>query len=103
MIDLEARRPVLANKVGGLSGPAIYPIALRAVYDVRNAVELPIIGTGGVTTGRDAVAMMMAGATAVGVGSAIAFRDDVFRRIAEEMRAFMREEGYGKLSELKLE
>ncbi|HLD78666.1 MAG TPA: dihydroorotate dehydrogenase, partial [archaeon] len=103
MIDIEARRPVLANKVGGLSGPAIYPIALRAVYDVRNAVELPIIGTGGVTTGSDAVAMMMAGATAVGVGSAIAFRDDVFRRIAEEMRAFMREEGYGKLSELKLE
>lgn len=103
MIDVEARRPVLANKVGGLSGPAIFPLALRAVYDVRKSVEIPIIGTGGVTTGKDAVAMLMAGAKAVGVGSAIAFRDNVFRRIAEEMEIFMRENGYSKLSELKLE
>lgn len=103
MIDVEARRPILANKVGGLSGPALFPIALRAVYDVRRSVEIPIIGTGGVTTGRDAVAMLMAGATAVGVGSAIAFRDDVFRRIAEEMEIFMRENNYSRLSELKLD
>ncbi len=103
VIDVEARRPVLANKVGGLSGPAIFPVALRAVYDVRRAVEIPIIGTGGVTTGKDAVAMLMAGANAVGVGSAIAFRDNVFRRIAEEMEIFMRENGYSKISEMKLE
>jgi len=103
VIDVDARRPVLANKVGGLSGPAINPIAVRAVYDVRNAVEIPIIGTGGVTTGRDAIAMLMAGATAVGVGSAIAFRDRVFKRIAEEMEIFMRDKGYAKLSQIKLE
>ncbi|MFA6035910.1 MAG: dihydroorotate dehydrogenase [Candidatus Micrarchaeia archaeon] len=103
VIDVEARRPVLANKVGGLSGPAIFPVALRAVYDVRRAVEIPIIGTGGVTTGKDAVAMLMAGANAVGVGSAIAFRDNAFARIAEEMEIFMRENNYSKVSELKLE
>jgi dihydroorotate dehydrogenase (NAD+) catalytic subunit len=103
VIDVEARRPVLANKVGGLSGPAIFPVALRAVYDVRRAVEIPIIGTGGVTTGKDAVAMLMAGANAVGVGSAIAFRDNAFARIAEEMEIFMRENGYSKISELKLD
>ncbi|VVC04673.1 Dihydroorotate dehydrogenase [Candidatus Burarchaeum australiense] len=102
-IDVEARRPVLANKVGGLTGPAIFPIALRAVYEIRRTVEVPIIGTGGVTTGKDAVAMMMAGANAVGVGSAIAFRDKPFVRIAEEMGIFMRENGYRKVSELKLE
>jgi len=103
VIDVEARRPVLANKVGGLSGPAIFPVALRAVYDVRRAVEIPIIGTGGVTTGKDAVAMLMAGANVVGVGSAIAFRDNVFRRIEEEMEIFMRENNYTKVGELKLE
>ena len=103
MIDVDARRPILANKVGGLSGPAIFPVALRAVYEIRRTVELPIIGTGGVTTGRDAVAMMMAGANAVGVGSALALRDKAFVRIAEEMEIFMREKGYSKLGELKLE
>jgi len=103
MIDVDARRPILANKVGGLSGPAIFPVALRAVYEIRRAVELPVIGTGGVTTGRDAVAMLMAGANAVGVGSALALRDKAFLRIAEEMEMFMRENKYTKISQLRLE
>lgn len=69
-IDLTTRRPVLANRTGGLSGPAILPVALRMVYDVYEAVKLPIIGCGGVSSARDAAEMMLAGASAVEVGAA---------------------------------
>lgn len=79
VIDIELKRPVLANKFGGLSGPAIRPVAVRAVYNLFKAVKIPIIGTGGVNTGEDAIEFIMAGATAVGVGSAIYYRGiDVF-------------------------
>jgi dihydroorotate dehydrogenase (NAD+) catalytic subunit len=76
VIDVATRQPLLDFKVGGVSGPALRPVALRCVYDVAGALrgagkEVPIIGTGGVATGRDALAMIMAGATAVGVGSAV--------------------------------
>lgn len=75
VIDAESGQPILANRSGGLSGPALKPIALKCVYDVRKACpETPLIGTGGVTTGLDAVEMLMAGATLVGVGSAIYYR-----------------------------
>jgi len=73
-IDIETRRPKIANLTGGLSGPAIKPIAVRMVYEVRQAVKVPIIGMGGVSTAADAIEMMIAGADAVGVGTAI-FRD----------------------------
>ena len=71
LINIEARRPMLGFKMGGVTGPALRPIAVRCVYDIYAAVKIPIIGTGGVATGRDAIEMMMAGATAVGVGSAV--------------------------------
>ncbi len=75
LIDAESGQLLLANRSGGLSGPAIKPIALKCVYDARRACPaVPIIGTGGVTTGVDVVEMLMAGATAVGVGSAIYYR-----------------------------
>ena len=69
-VDLRARRPVLANVTGGLSGPAVFPVALRMVYQVYEAVDLPIIGMGGVSSARDVIEMMLAGATAVQVGAA---------------------------------
>lgn len=69
-IDLKARRPVLANKMGGLSGPAVFPVALRMVYQVFEAVRLPIIGMGGVSSAEDVIEMMLAGASAVQVGAA---------------------------------
>lgn len=69
-IDVARRRPILANRTGGLSGPAILPVALRMVWDVFEAVKIPIIGCGGVATAKDAIEMMMAGATAVEVGAA---------------------------------
>lgn len=69
-IDVERQNFVLANKTGGMSGPAVHPIAVRMVYECANAVNIPIIGMGGVSTWEDAVEMMLAGATAVSVGTA---------------------------------
>ena len=69
-IDIKTRRPVLHNNMGGLSGPAVKPVAVRMVYQVRQAVKLPIIGMGGITTGEDAIEFMLAGANAVSVGTA---------------------------------
>ncbi len=74
VIDPVSGRPILSNRVGGLSGPALKPIALRCVYEIRRAVSVPIIGTGGVSTGQDAAEMLMAGASVVGVGSAVYYR-----------------------------
>ncbi len=102
VIDVESGCPVLSNRVGGVSGPAIRPIAVRCVYDVTGAVDVPVIGTGGVTTGRDAIEMIMAGATAVGVGSAVYWRGpEVFTRITEEINTYMAEHGYQTLDEIR--
>ena len=91
IIDIEARRPLLAYKTGGLSGPGIKPIAIKSVYDIYKVVKVPIIGTGGITTGRDAIEMLMAGATAVGVGSAVYYHGmDVFKKIVDEMQEWMK-------------
>jgi dihydroorotate dehydrogenase (NAD+) catalytic subunit len=101
IIDVDARRPVLANRTGGLSGPAIRPLAVRCVYEIAQAVRLPIVGIGGVQTGRDAVEMIMAGATAVGVGSAVVEGVEVFGRICREMAALMVELGYERVGEMR--
>lgn len=101
-IDVRARVPILANKVGGVSGRALFPIALKCVYDVSGAVSIPVIGTGGVTTGEDALAMIMAGASLVGVGSAVWHRgDDAFSLIVREMEQIMLEEGIKSLDEIR--
>lgn len=102
VIDARAARPVLHNKVGGISGPALKPIALRCVAEIYQAVHIPIIGTGGVSSGIDAAEMIMAGATAVGVGTAVWYRGvKVFGQIAEELRTFMEEEGYPDLDSMR--
>jgi dihydroorotate dehydrogenase (NAD+) catalytic subunit len=102
IIDVHARRPVLANRTGGLSGPAIRPLAVRCVYDIYRAVSIPILGTGGVASGRDAVEMIMAGATAVGLGSSV-YGDGprVFGRVNQEMETLMAELGYTSVAELR--
>jgi len=91
VIDAESGQPILANRSGGLSGPALKPIALKCVYDARKACpDTPIIGTGGVTTGLDAVEMLMAGATAVGVGSAVYYRGPAaITAIRDELAAWL--------------
>ena len=100
-IDLELKMPVLANKTGGYSGMAIRPIGVRCVYEISKNVDIPIIGVGGVTTGEDALEYIMAGASAVQIGSAIYYRGvDVFKKICREMKCWMEDHGYTRLSEL---
>jgi dihydroorotate dehydrogenase (NAD+) catalytic subunit len=102
VIDAYSRRPILANRSGGVSGPAIKPMALKAVYDISAAVRVPIIGTGGVTTGLDAAEMIMAGATAVGVGSAVYYRGpEAFAKIVSELKDFMSQQGYCDPAQMK--
>ena len=99
-IDVERRRPAIATVFGGLSGPAIKPIALRAVYLAASATDLPIIAAGGVSTGRDAVEFLMAGASAVQVGTAT-FRDPQTPwRVLDELRAWCEAEGVRSLEEI---
>lgn len=102
IIDIHQKRPILTNKVGGLSGPAIRPIGVRAVYNLYEAVKIPIIGTGGINTGEDAIQYIMAGATAVGIGSGIYYRGiDVFKKVTAEMEDFMKQEGYDSIEKMK--
>lgn len=102
-IDLRSRMPILSNKVGGLSGSGIKPIAVRCVADVYAATEgkLPIIGTGGVTTGEDALEMMLAGASLVGIGTGIWERGiDVFRNVCEEIQLWCTNEGIWDVTDM---
>lgn len=101
-IDAESGRPVLHNHIGGISGPALKPIALRCVYEIRRAVDVPIIGTGGVSTGRDAVEMLAAGATVVGVGSAVWYRGaGAMQAIGAELVDFMDAHGFETVAALR--
>ena len=100
-IDLEIKIPVLSNKIGGYSGKAIKPIGMRCVYEIAENVDIPVIGVGGITTGEDAVEYIMAGASAVQIGSGIYFRGvDIFKKICSEMENWMKDHGFKKLSEL---
>ena len=101
LINIEAKKPVLANRFGGISGPAIKPIAIASVYKIYEAVKIPIIGVGGITTGRDAIEIMMAGAAAVAIGSAVYYRGiDVFRKIENEMLQWMKENKIKSIKEI---
>ena len=84
-IDIKTRRPVIANKMGGLSGPAIFPVALRMVYQVHKAVKIPVIGIGGISSACDVVEMMMAGASAVQIGSANLVDPLICKKIIDEL------------------
>ncbi len=102
VIDIYQKRPVLTNKMGGISGPAIRPMGIRAVYNLYKEVKIPIIGTGGINTGEDAIQYIMAGATAVGIGSGVYYRGiDVFKKVVEEMKEFMEKEGYKSIEEMR--
>jgi dihydroorotate dehydrogenase (NAD+) catalytic subunit len=102
IIDAESGRPVLSNRVGGVSGPALKPIALHCVYEIAGVVSVPIIGTGGISTGRDAAEMLMAGASLVGVGSAVYHRGvAVFDQIGAELAAFMVRQQVSSIDELR--
>jgi len=101
VVDAVAKRPVLRNNFGGISGPCIKPLAIKLIHDAYKVVNIPILGTGGVSNGLDAIEMMMAGATTIGVGSAVYDHGlNIFRTIREEMEAFMETHGYAEYSDL---
>ncbi len=102
VLDSESGQSILANRSGGLSGPAIKPIALKAVYDARRACpNIPIIGTGGISNGRDAIEMLMAGANVIGVGSAIYYRGgDAITQILAEMQQWLEARGIDDINEV---
>ena len=99
-IDINTRRPVIANITGGMSGPAVFPVAVRMVWQVRNAVSIPVIGMGGITTWKDAVEMLMAGADAIQIGTAL-FTDPYSPvKIAKGLEEYLDEKGIGSVREL---
>ena len=99
-IDLKTKKPVIANRMGGFSGPAILPVALRMVYQVSSAVSIPVVGMGGVSSAEDVIEMMLAGATAVEVGAANLVDPYVCRDIVADLPAVMEKYGIKKLTDI---
>ena len=101
-IDIDARKPVLFNRFGGISGPAIKPVGIKCVYQIFEAVKIPILGMGGISTGRDAIEYVQAGATAIGIGSAVHYRGiNVFKKVCAEMQQWMKENKVESLKEIR--
>ena len=100
-IDPETTLPILSNTIGGLSGPAIKPIALRCVYDIHERVNAPIMGCGGITCWQDAVEFFLAGATAIQIGTAVALEDpSVFQAINKGVTAYLKKKGFRSVKEI---
>ncbi|MBR6158562.1 MAG: dihydroorotate dehydrogenase [Lachnospiraceae bacterium] len=99
-IDIERKCFVLANKTGGFSGPAVKPVAVRMVYDVAHAVKIPVIGMGGIATGEDAIEFLMAGATAVSVGTMNFIDPQTTAKVADGIEAYMKRKGVEDIHEL---
>jgi len=99
-IDIETRRPVLGNTLGGLSGPAVKPVALRMVWEVAGAVSVPVIGMGGICNARDALEFLMAGASAVAVGTATFVDPTAPLKIVDGIEKYLKEKGFRKVTEV---
>ena len=100
-IDLDLKMPVLSNKIGGYSGTAIKPIGVRCVYEIFKNIKIPIIGVGGITNGDDVLEYIMAGASAVQIGSGVYYREvDIFKKICKEIENWMKNNNYKNLSEV---
>ena len=99
-IDLKTRRPVLHNNVGGLSGPAVFPVAVRMVWQVASAVKIPVVGMGGISCWQDAIEMMLAGARAVQIGAALFTDPYTPVRVIEGMDAWLEENGVSDVNEI---
>lgn len=101
VIDIDTAQPVLANKFGGVSGPGIRPLAVKKVFDIYDCTDVPIIGMGGITSGKDALEMMMAGASLIGIGSALYYRgEDAFKIILDEMVEWCEKNGVESFNEI---
>ena len=99
-VDIKRRKPVIANTMGGFSGSAVFPVAVRMVYQVSKACSIPVMGCGGVTTARDVVEMMMAGATAVQVGAANLVDPFACKKIIEDLPGVCEDLGIEKISDI---
>ena len=99
-IDINRKSFVLANKTGGVSGPAIHPIAVRMVYEAANAVSVPVIGMGGIATAEDAIEMILAGASAVSVGTANFHNPGVTMEIVNGIEEYMKRQGFESVDEM---
>ncbi len=99
-IDIQKKGFLLANKTGGVSGPAIHPIAVRMVYEVANAVKIPVIGMGGIASAEDAIEMLLAGASAVSVGTANFYNPAVTMEIVDGIERYMQEQGFETVSDM---
>lgn len=99
-IDIKTKRPILHNNVGGLSGPAVFPVAVRMVWQVRNAVSLPILGMGGIASANDAIEMLIAGADAVGVGTAMFANPYLPLEIIDGIAKYMEENGIKNVADI---
>ena len=99
-LDLRTRKPILANVMGGLSGPAVFPVALRMVYQTAGAVSIPVVGMGGVSSAADVIEMMLAGATAVEVGAANLTDPYACKKIIDGLPAEMDKYGIERLSDI---
>ena len=99
-INLRTKKPVIANKMGGFSGPAIFPVAVRMVYQVAHAVKIPVIGMGGVSSAEDVIEMMLAGATAVQVGAANLVDPLACKKIIEDLPRVMEKYGINNLNDI---
>lgn len=100
-IDVQRKKPVLANVMGGVSGPAVKPVAVRMVYQVRRAVNIPIIGLGGIMTGEDVAEFIMAGADLVSVGTAALVNPTAPVDILQELKTYMQEQGFNTINEIR--
>ena len=99
-IDINTRRPILKNNVGGLSGPAIFPVAVRMVWQVANRVKIPVIGMGGIEKWQDAIEMMMAGANAIQIGAAMFYNPKAPIEVIDGMQQWMQDNGVKDINEI---
>jgi dihydroorotate dehydrogenase (NAD+) catalytic subunit len=100
-IDIDTANPILSNKFGGLSGPAIKPVALRCVFDVYEAVEIPVVGVGGISDYKDAIEFIFAGAKCVQIGTSIMYKGlDIFKEITDGIEKFMQDKEYESIDEM---
>lgn len=99
-IDIERRTFALANRTGGVSGPVVHPIAVRMVYEAANAVQIPVIGMGGIATAEDAIEMILAGASAVSVGTANFYDPQTVVRVVDGIEAYMEKHGFTSVKEM---
>lgn len=100
VIDTQTRRPILANNMGGLSGPAVRPVAVRMVYEAANAVSIPVIGMGGVMSGRDVIEFMLAGASLVALGTGMFVKPDLILSVKAEIEEYMKMHGIDDINDI---